>query len=64
MDPRLSTVNRIMFVLTRERRGKLCRDLMKRNVVSVDIETPVTEAVRIMKEFDFSQLPVGILWAA
>jgi predicted transcriptional regulator len=58
VDPRLSTINRIMFVLTRERRTKRCRDVMNRNIVSVEPDTPVERAIGIMREFEFSQLPV------
>ena len=58
VDPRLSTVNRIMFVLTREKRTRKCRDVMNRNIVSVEPATPVEKAIMIMREFDFSQLPV------
>ena len=41
VDPRLSTMNRILFVLTRERRTRRCREVMNRNVVSVRPDTPV-----------------------
>jgi predicted transcriptional regulator len=58
VDPRLSTVNRIMFVLTRERKSRLCRDVMKRNIVSVGPDAPVAKAVQMMRQLDFSQLPV------
>jgi predicted transcriptional regulator len=58
VDPRMSTVNRIMRILRTRDRRKRCRSLMNPSIISVDTDTPVQEAVSIMRERDISQLPV------
>lgn len=36
----------------------LVKDVMTRNVITVSSDTPVTDAIKIMKEHDFRRLPV------
>ena len=58
VDPRLSTINRILFVLSGEKRPVRCRDIMKRNIISAKPNDPVKKVIKIMRDFDISQLPV------
>lgn len=58
VDPRLSTVNRILYVLSGRGKKKACRSIMNPNIVSINTDAPATEAIRLMRDMDFSQLPV------
>jgi len=58
VDPRLSTVNKILIVLhEKEKVKKCCRDVMSK-VMSVRPETPVKKVIAIMRASGFSQMPV------
>jgi len=57
VDPRLSTVNRILNVLTQGERKK-CRDVMTKNVISARPDDTVLKVSRIMMKNAISQLPV------
>ena len=57
VDPRLSTVNRILKVLT-EGEGKKCRDVMTRQVVSAKPTDKILKASQLMMKYAISQLPV------
>ncbi|AEN05221.1 CBS domain-containing protein [Halolamina sp.] len=59
VDPRLSTLRRIVNALdAAEGEVVRARDLMHENVVNVSPDDSVTEAVALMDEEAFSQLPV------
>jgi len=57
VDPRLSTINKILEVLTSGKKRK-CSEIMTKNVISVSPKTKVIEASKIMMEHAISQLPV------
>jgi len=57
VDPRLSTVNRILEVLT-EREGKKCGEIMTRHVLSIRPADKVLIAGELMMKHAISQLPV------
>ncbi len=57
VDPRLSTVNKILHVLT-EGEGKKCGDVMTRNVISARPSDTVLKVSRLMMKNAISQLPV------
>jgi predicted transcriptional regulator len=58
VDPRLSTINKILLVLSeKERVAKTCGDIMSR-VIFVRPDTPVKKVIAIMRSSGFSQLPV------
>ncbi len=58
VDPRLSTVNKILLVLSKkERLARTCGEIMSR-VIFVRPDTPVRKVISIMKSSGFSQLPV------
>lgn len=57
VDPRLSTVNRILQVLT-EREGKKCGEIMTRHVISIKPLDKVSKASQLMMKHAISQLPV------
>ncbi len=58
VDPRLSTVNRILRILGSKDRRKRCRSLMNPSIISVSPEDTIKETVNVMRERDISQLPV------
>jgi predicted transcriptional regulator len=58
VDPRLSTVNRILRILVSRDRRKRCRSVMNPSIISVAPGAPVEEAIRIMHKRDISQIPV------
>ena len=57
VDPRLSTVNKILQVLT-EGEGKKCREIMTRKVIFARPSEKISNISRLMMKFDISQLPV------
>ncbi len=57
VDPRLSTVNRILQVLS-EGGGRKCKDIMTREVVFANPNDKVLKISEIMMERAISQLPV------
>jgi len=57
VDPRLSTVNKILHVLT-EGEGKKCSDVMTRRVISARLSDTVLKVSRVMMKNAISQLPV------
>jgi len=57
VDPRLSTVNRILRVLT-EREGKKCGEIMSHHVISIKPLDKVSKASQVMMKHAISQLPV------
>lgn len=58
VDPRLSTVNRMLNVLSSEKKGKTCGDIMSRKIAHVHPGESVTKAVELMKKLNISQMPV------
>lgn len=58
VDPRLSTVNRILRTLRARDRRKRCKTVMNPNIISVEPDTPISETVDIMRERGISQIPV------
>lgn len=58
VDPRLSTVNRILSVMESGSRKPKCREIMKRDIVSLKPEDPVEKAIELMHRFGISQIPV------
>jgi len=57
VDPRLSTVNKILHVLT-QGEGKKCSDVMTRRVISAKPDDTVLKVSQIMMKNAISQLPV------
>ncbi len=57
VDPRLSTVNKILHVLT-EREGKKCGEIMTEHVISLKPTDKVSKASQLMMKHAISQLPV------
>ncbi|MFP3985458.1 MAG: CBS domain-containing protein [Candidatus Bathyarchaeia archaeon] len=57
VDPRLSTVNRMLQVLT-ESEGKRCEDIMTRGVISAKPTEKVLKISKLMMKKAISQLPV------
>lgn len=57
VDPRLSTVNRVLQVLT-EGKGKKCKDIMTRAVISAKPGDKILKVSTIMMQKAVSQLPV------
>ena len=58
VDPRLSTVNRILLVLSKKEKQISCSDLMTREIVSVKPDTPVKKIIALMRSSGISQIPV------
>lgn len=57
VDPRLSTVNKILQVLT-EGEGRKCKDIMTRNVIFAKPNDRILKVTRVMMKQAISQLPV------
>ena len=58
VDPRLSTVNRIMNVLTRGREKPTCQSIMKHNIISASPADHLLKLINTMKKLGISQMPV------
>ena len=58
VDPRLSTVNRILLVLSKKEKHTACRELMTKDIISVKPNTSVKKIISIMKSSGISQIPV------
>lgn len=57
VDPRLSTINKILRVLT-EGQGKKCREVMTRNVIFAKPKQKIQKVSELMIKHAISQLPV------
>jgi len=57
VDPRLSTVNKILQVLTEEE-GKNCEDVMTKKVIFVRPDDKILKVSELMMKHAISQLPV------
>ncbi|MGQ9566014.1 MAG: CBS domain-containing protein [Candidatus Bathyarchaeales archaeon] len=57
VDPRLSTMNKILQVLT-EGEGKKCREIMTKNVISARPTDKILKISEVMMKNAVSQLPV------
>ncbi|NIO20159.1 MAG: CBS domain-containing protein [Candidatus Aenigmarchaeota archaeon] len=57
VDPRLSTVNKILLILSKRESVTRCSEIMSR-LMSVKPETPVKKVITIMRSSGFSQVPV------
>jgi predicted transcriptional regulator len=58
VDPRLSTVNAMLSVIQKKKKGPSCGKIMSRKVVPVKPSDTVKKAIGIMRSLDISQLPV------
>lgn len=58
VDPRVSTLEKILRVLTNVPSVRVAADIMASPVVTVDFEDKVRVAVELMRRRDISQLPV------
>ena len=57
VNPTLSTVNKIMSVLKKNHKIK-CKKIMKKNIISIKPTAKISEAIKLMKNFEISQIPV------
>ncbi|MEM0048939.1 MAG: CBS domain-containing protein [Candidatus Bathyarchaeia archaeon] len=57
VDPRLSTVNKILQILT-SKRGKTCGEIMTREVITVSSKEKIKNVSEIMVRYGISQVPV------
>jgi len=57
VDPRLSTVNRILQILV-SGKGKKCRDIMTKGVITAKPQDKVRDVSELMVRHAISQLPV------
>lgn len=58
VDPRLSTLQKILAAITTLEEKKMVKDVMHAPVVSVEVTDRVRKAVDLMKKYNVSQLPV------
>jgi len=58
VDPRLSTVNRIMEVLLRGRKKPTCRSVMRTGIISASPDDHVLKVIANMRKLGISQVPV------
>ena len=58
VDPRLSTVRKILGALSLIKEGKIAKDVMHSPVITVKSVDTVRQAVELMRKHNISQLPV------
>ncbi len=58
VDPRLSTVRKILGALSLIKEGKIAKDVMHSPVITVKSKDTVRKAVELMRKHNISQLPV------
>ncbi len=58
VDPKLSTVNKILKVLKNVENSPRCKEIATRNLIYVTPNDKVAKAVELMLRHDISQLPV------
>ncbi len=58
VDPRLSTVRKILGALSLIKEGKIAKDVMHSPVITVKNTDTVRKAVELMRKHNISQLPV------
>jgi len=58
VDPRLSTLRKIVDALLAEREGVVVEDIMSSPVITVDANESIREVVKLMQRKGISQLPV------
>lgn len=57
VNPRLSTINKILYVLKDTEKVK-CKKIMKRDIISVKPNDSIQHVTKLMRSFNISQLPV------
>ncbi len=57
VDPRLSTVNKILQILT-SKRGRKCSEIMTREVITTTPKEKIRKVSELMVKYGISQLPV------
>ena len=57
VNPTLSIVNNIMSILKEDHQVK-CKKIMRKNIVSITPDTKILDAIKLMKNFEISQIPV------
>lgn len=58
VDPRLSTVNKILQILTSRQRGKKCGEIMTREVITATPKEKIKKVSELMVRYGISQIPV------
>ncbi|MDI6806684.1 MAG: CBS domain-containing protein [Candidatus Aenigmarchaeota archaeon] len=58
VDPRLSTINKILSVLEKVKKKIKCRDVMIKKIISASPDDRIIKISQLMKKFGISQLPV------
>lgn len=58
VDPRLSTVNKIVAVLERGRKKLTCKSVMTKNIIKASTDESVTKLIATMRKMGISQVPV------
>jgi len=58
VDPRLSTVQKIMRALIVLSQKKIASDIMHKSVVTISANEKIRKAVEVMRKYNISQLPV------
>lgn len=58
VDPRLSTLRKILTAISTTKQLKAAKDVMNRPVISVEASAPVRRVVDLMREYNISQMPV------
>jgi len=58
VDPRLSTLKKIVEAIATTQEGRAARDIMHSPVITINAMEPVYKAIRLMRKHGISQIPV------
>ena len=58
VDPRISSVNKLLSVLTKKKAVRTCKEIMSRHIISVPPGEPLTHVVDLMNRHAISQVPI------
>jgi predicted transcriptional regulator len=58
VDPRLSTINKVLMVLERGKKKTVCKSIMTKDITKVSPDESVIKLIATMKRLGISQVPV------
>jgi predicted transcriptional regulator len=58
VDPRLSTVNKMISVMKKREAVTKCKNVMTKIIISAKADEPVEKIIKMMRGFNISQVPV------
>lgn len=58
LDPSFSNAKKIFYALNKHKKEQKAKDVMNKKIISVKPNTSIKNAIKLMKKFEISQIPV------